>query len=97
MKKPYSKSKFALDGDRVPDPWFTFICEYQKVEVPSPGIEPGTSSLRSETFTAKLPVGWRSTGIGKPDVKEIIHIIIIFSWHKAVSTIEYYLWSQRII
>ena len=57
MKKPYSKSKFALDGDRVPDPWFTFICEYQKVKVPSPGIEPGTSSLRSETFTAKLPVG----------------------------------------
>ena len=79
MKKPYSKSKFALDGDRIPDPWFTFICEIKKVEVPSPGIEPGTSSLRSATFTAKLSAGRRSTGIGKPNIKEIIHIIIKFS------------------
>ena len=57
MKKPYSKSKFALDGDRVHRPLVYILCEYQKVEVPSPGIEPGTSSLRSATFTAKLPVG----------------------------------------
>ena len=56
MKKPYSKSKFAVDGDRVPDPWFTFICEIKKWKCRNQGSNQGPPVSEAK----HLPLSYQS-------------------------------------